>query len=148
MQQDNQGSIFNDLEFDQVARQHIRTIAQWGMIIVILAVIGYAINLFQAFTANPYEQLAQQEGFGQLFQRFSGTNKGSTIFFVILGLLIHFFLFRFCTQAKRAVDLSDAASLGSSFASLKGYFMIQAIIVIILFLLALLGIMIGGLAAG
>lgn len=147
MEQENQSGLFNELEFDHVAKQHIKGIAQWGMIAVVLAVVGYIINLIQAFTANPYEQLAAQEGFGNLFQRFSGTSKGSTIFFVVVGLFLNFFLFRFCTQARRAADLSDSTALGSSFSSLKGYFMIQAILVIIVFLIFLLAILVGGFAS-
>lgn len=147
MQQENQGSIFNELEFDNVAKQHIRGIAQWGMIIVVLAVIGYIINLIQAFTASPYQQLAEREGFGNLFSRFSGTDEVSTVVVVLVGLFLNFFLFRFCTQARRATDLSDTAALSSSFSSLKGYFMIQAILVIIVFLIFLLAILVGGFTA-
>lgn len=148
MQQENQGSIFNELEFDHIAKQHIRAMAQWAMIIVILAIVGYVISLIQAFTASKILVGSSREGFGQMFESLSGSSKTWTIVSVLIGLFINFFLFQFATKARKAVDMQDGSMLGRSFANLKAYFMIFSIIMIIMFVVVLLLAVLGGMNAG
>lgn len=130
MQQENNESLFEEIEFDHVARQHILGICQWGMIVVVLAVVGYAISIIQSLTMTELEKAyVRDSGFQSYF-----SSSSSTVGMVItigVGLLINFFLFRFCTQAKKATELQDGAALGRSFGNLKSYFMIMGILAIV-----------------
>lgn len=129
MQQENNESLFEEIEFDHVARQHILGICQWGMIVVVLAVVGYAISIVQALTMTELERAARDSGFQSYFS--SSSSIVGMVLTIGMGLLINFFLFRFCTQAKKATELQDGAALGRSFGNLKSYFMIMGILAIV-----------------
>lgn len=142
MQQENNESLFEEIEFDHVSRQHILGICQWGMIVVILAVVGYVISIFQALTMTELEKaFARDSGFSSYF-----TGSSSAFGMVItigVGLLINFFLFRFCTQAKKAAEMQDGSALGRSFSNLKSYFMIMGILAIVFAALFVFAFMFG-----
>ena len=94
------------------------------------AVVGYAISIIQSLTMTELEKAyVRDSGFQSYF-----SSSSSTVGMVItigVGLLINFFLFRFCTQAKKATELQDGAALGRSFGNLKSYFMIMGILAIV-----------------
>lgn len=139
----NEPGLFNDLEFDNIARTHIRSIAQWAMVIAILAVVGYVISLIQAFTAPELPTIQQSEGFGNFFMGMERNSIPFTILSVAIGLLLNFFLYRFASQAKKAIDTRNGTELGQSFNSLKAYFMIYSILIIIVFVIILLAVALG-----
>lgn len=136
MQEENQTHLFSDLEFDHTAKQHIRTIASWAMIVVVVAVIGYILALVDLFSGKE-APVQQSEGFG-FGVSLSGSDTTSSIVMILVGLLINFFLYRFANQARNGLDGLNQIQLNSSFNSLKTYFMIMSIILIIVFLLVLL----------
>ena len=136
--ENNSPDLFNnEMEFDPMAKQYIRSMAGWAMIIVVVAVIGYVLNILELF--GRHSRYAGAEGFDMGFSRNTGSSDTfSTVFFVIIGLLINFFLFRFATQARAAVDGLDQSKLNSSFNNLKAYFMACSIVLIIVFVYVLL----------
>ena len=138
MEEQNQTHLFNDLEFDQTAKQHILSIASWAMTVVIIAVIGYIITLVDAFSRQS-EAVARPEGFGFGFA-FSGSDATSSVIVVVFGLLINFFLYRFASQAKDGINGLSQSQLNRSFNSLKIYFMILSIVSIIILLIVLLAV--------
>ena len=84
----NEPGLFNDLEFDNIARTHIRSMAQWAMVVAILAVVGYVISLIQAFTAPELPSIQQSEGFGNIFMGLERQSIPFTILSVAIGLLL------------------------------------------------------------
>lgn len=139
----NEPGLFNDLEFDNVARAHIRGMAQWAMVIAILAVVGYVISLIQAFSAPALPAVSQSEGFSDIFMGLERESIPFTILSVAIGLLLNFFLYRFASQAKKGIDTHNGTELGQSFNSLKAYFMIYSILIIIVFVIVLLALAVG-----
>ena len=141
MDQHTNQDLFSDLTFDQTAKQHIRGAATWAMTIVVVAVIGYAIVLIQLFTQQPVAARST-EGF-DFKVMLNNQTMGSALISTGLGLLINFFLFRFATQAKAAVDGLNQRQLISGFNSLKVYFVILSVIMIIVFVCVLLAVVYG-----
>lgn len=138
MEQDTENSLF-DLSIDETAKEHLRKICSWTMIIVITAVIGYVIAIIKALM--PKTQVIQSEGFGVSVS--AGQNLGSAIFGIIIGLLVNYFLYQFANLTKKGVNGMSQTDLNAGFYNLKIYFVIISVLVIIvlaIFLLALLAI--------
>lgn len=138
MEQDNRSSnLFNEMSIDAMGKQYIRSLASWAMVIVVVAVIGYIINILELFKAKPVSY-SRMEGFGGFAQGLSGSNAFSVFFGIVIGGLINFFLFRFASLAKAGIDGHDQQKLTSSFNNLKAYFMACSIMLIIIFVFCLL----------
>lgn len=144
MQDENQVHLFNDLEFDTNAKQHINSIASWAMVIVVTAVISYLINILQLFSKP--EAVVRSEGF-EFSAGISGTNTFSSVIGIIIGLLINYFLYRFASLARVGVNSLDQGSLSKSFSSLKSYFVITTVILIIVFVIILLSVIVVSMSA-
>jgi len=125
-QQDASSSLF-DLSIDETAKDHLRRICSWTMVIVITAVIGYVVAIIKALM--PKAQVIQSEGFGVSVG--AGQNLGSVIFGIIIGLLINYFLYQFANLTKRGVNGMSQTDLNTGFYNLKIYFVIISIMVII-----------------
>ena len=130
--------LFED-EFvlDETGKITIRSLASWAMVIVVTSVLGYVVSIFEAIYKKDTEYVAT-EGFGAGFT-YGSSSVGGTIFVALVGLLINFFLYRFAMQSKRALDSVDVGTLNSSLRSLKIYFVITSIIMILVLLFVLLG---------
>ena len=126
MEQDAENSLF-DLSIDETAKDHLRKICSWTMIIVIVAVIGYVVAIIKALM--PKAQLVQSEGFGVSVS--AGQGVGSVIFGVIIGLLINYFLYQFSNLTKKGVNGMSQTDLNAGFYNLKIYFVIISVLVII-----------------
>jgi small-conductance mechanosensitive channel len=132
-QQDASSSLF-DLSIDETAKDHLRRICSWTMVIVITAVIGYVVAIIKAFM--PKAQVIQSEGFGVSVG--AGQNLGSVIFGIIIGLLINYFLYQFANLTKKGVNGMSQTDLNAGFYNLKIYFVIISIMVIIALAIVLL----------
>ena len=125
-QHDTENSLF-DLSIDETAKDHLRGISSWAMIIVITAVIGYVVAIIKA--AMPKAQVVQSEGFGVSVS--TGQSLGGAIFGIILGLLVNYFLYQFANLTKKGVNGMNQTDLNAGFYNLKIYFVIISIMVII-----------------
>jgi hypothetical protein len=137
MQTENtQSDLFKDeFHLDDTGKMHIASLASWAMVVVVTSVLGYIVNTFELFISkDEYEQV---EGFSSAFSY--GSSTGGSIFSIIIGLLINFFLYRFASQAKTAVGALNPEKLNNSFRNLKIYFVITSILMILVLLLVLLG---------
>ncbi len=132
-QQDANHSLF-DLSIDETAKDHLRKICSWTMIIVIAAVIGYVVAIIKALT--PKAQVIQSEGFGVSVS--ARQTLGSVIFQIIIGLLINYFLYQFAKLTKKGVDGMSQTDVNAGFYNLKIYFVVISIIVIIILAIVLL----------
>jgi small-conductance mechanosensitive channel len=133
VQQDSDNSLF-DLSIDETAKDHLRRICSWTMVIVITAVIGYIVAVIKALM--PKTQVIQSEGFGVSVG--AGQNLGSVIFGIIIGLLINYFLYQFANLTKKGVNGMSQTDLNAGFYNLKIYFVIISIMVIIALAIVLL----------
>lgn len=123
---------------DSIARQHIRSIASWATIIVTTTVVGYALSLIVSFLRKS-PAIQQSEGFDLTSRLGGGSETLTEIITILIGLFINFFLFRFATQAKAAIEGYNQEQLASGFRNLKIYFMITTILAVIVAGILILG---------
>jgi hypothetical protein len=126
MEHEPANSLF-DVAIDETAKDHLRRICSWAMIIVVTAVIGYVVAIIKALL--PKAQVVQSEGFGTSIT--SGENLVGVVFGIIIGLLINYFLYQFATVTKRGVNAMSQTDLNAGFNNLKIYFAIISVLVII-----------------
>ena len=131
MQDDNQGHLFTELGLDFTARQHILSIASWAMIVVVVAVIGYILNIIQILMGAK-EATPQSEGFG-MADAFAANSTTSSVISIIIGLLINFFLYRFASMARTGINELNQDQLNKSFNNLKFYFVTMSVILMVVF---------------
>jgi hypothetical protein len=143
MEQDTENSLF-DLSIDETAKDHLRKICSWTMIIVVTAVIGYAVAIIKVLL--PKTQAIQSEGFGVSVS--TGQNLGSVIFGIIVGALVNYFLYQFANRTKRGVNGMSQTDLHAGFYNLKIYFVIVSVLFIIILAFALLVLVALGAKAG
>lgn len=139
-QPEGQSHLFEDLSFDFTAKQHLRSIASWAMVIGVIALIGFAISLYQVFT-TPELVRNRSEGFDlNINMQAGGGTKIWTIVSILIRLVLVIFLFRFVSQVRTGLNGLNQSALNSSFNSLKIYFMIAGILALVVILFFLLGI--------
>ena len=132
-QEQQQSSIFN-FSFDDTSKEHIKTIGIWAGINAILSFVGLAINIvtFVLASNNVYYRRPQ------LFEGFSA-NNGFTLFIqVTVSVVLNIFLFMASTQLKKGLQGMDNESLTKGFASLRSYYKIYGIVLIVVMILFLL----------
>lgn len=140
--QENESNLFNDLDIDPIVKNHIRSMISWAIVIVTVAVIGYAITILELFSSGG-QRTVRKEGF-DLTLTIGSSGIGGPVLSVLVGLLINYFLFRFASQARTGLDGLNQRQLNSSFNNLKAYFMATSIITIIVFVLLLLSSLVLG----
>jgi len=141
-QTNNETSLF-DLSIDEAAKNHLKNISSWVMVIVISAVIGYILAILKALQSRPH--VVDSEGFGVSAK--TGPNLGGVIFGIIIGLLINFFLFQFANLARKGVNRMSQSDLNAGFYNLKIYFVIIGVLLIIALIILLLAVLVVGLSA-
>ena len=137
-----ENSLF-DLSIDETAKNHLRSMATWSMVIVISAVVGYVLAILKALQTKP--QIVHSEGFGATIAM--GGSLGGAIFGIVIGLLINYFLFQFANLTKRGVNGMSQSDLNAGFYNLKIYFVIISVLLIIILVIALLVVLVFGLSA-
>lgn len=137
-----ENSLF-DLSIDETAKDHLRSLAKWSMVIVVCAVIGYVLAIIKALQAKPHA--VQSEGFGTSFT--TGGSLGGAIFGIVIGLLVNYFLFQFANHTKRGINGMSQADLDTGFYNLKIYFAIIGVLFIVVLVIAFLVILVFGLSA-
>ena len=135
----NSSELFGDLSFDHTAKQYLRSIISWARVIVVVAIISYAISLIKVLT-TPEVVTPKSEGFDLNFTVGKSESIGSVVFTILVGLLINYFLYRFAALAKTGLNGLNQDSLNRSFNNLKVYFIICTICCILLFLVFILGL--------
>lgn len=144
----NQLDNFFNIPLDAATRSQIKQAAQWARICSLCAFIGYAISLTVLFIGSRISTAAgfdSEEG-----QRIVGMVRATTIVFALIttaiGVIINLFLYRFAMAASRGMDAMDNHTTNDGFNSLRKYFKINGILLIIGLCIAGLGIL--GLLAG
>ncbi len=141
-QPENQSSLFSELEYDPMAKSYIGSMASWALIAGICSIILLCVSIYEAY--RPREIFARRtEGFGG-FEMVSNAAIGSGIISIIITLVINVILIRFAVTTRRQLENGNAMGLGQSFGSLKAYFMIISILVILAMTLLFLGLLVAG----
>jgi hypothetical protein len=134
---------FFNLSFDTDARQQLRQIALWSKICSLSAFAGYVISLVVAiFGHKNYSLEAEGFSFGGYIRSGNSSLVGILITAVCGGIL-NYFLYRFAVAVDQGVQSSDALKVNTGFDSLRIYFKILGIGLVVVFSLAIICIVIG-----
>ncbi len=138
----NQLDNFFNLSFDNDARQQLRQIALWSKVCSLSAFAGYVISLVVAiFGHKDYSLEAEGFSFGGFIR--SGSSLISVLITAVCGGILNYFLYRFAVAVDQGIQSSDALEVNTGFNSLRIYFKILGIGMIVVFSLLILGFLFG-----
>ncbi|MET0392503.1 MAG: hypothetical protein ABW019_05150 [Chitinophagaceae bacterium] len=126
MQTENQTDLFAGVSFDITAREHIRSMAGWVMTGVVVAILGYILS-----AADLAIHPAAGAETGNFSMGLSGLEMSVSIVFILVGLVVNYFLYRFAILARRGLNNQDQAKLNAGFHSLKLFFIVTSVICIV-----------------
>jgi hypothetical protein len=122
-------NLFPDsLQIDERAKQHFTGITTWCIIIVIVALIGYVLNIADLMMKKSVPM--QSEGFSMKLE--TKRSPAGIIIGLLIGLALNYFLYRFATQTQKAIATYDQDKLNNGFSNLKTYFVFFSIIMILI----------------
>jgi hypothetical protein len=137
---EQQTDLFSsEIKIDGVAKEHIRSLASWAMVIVVVAVAGYILNILELIMQPNEPVVTQAEGFSVSFLSGQRSVTG-TIITIMIGLAINYFLYRFASTAVGSINGLSQEKFSNSFRNLKIWFAITTIIMILFLLLLLIGV--------
>jgi hypothetical protein len=135
---EQQSDLFsNEIKIDSAAKEQIRAIASWCMVIVVVAVSGYILSILELFLQPDEPVITQSEGFSASFLAGQKSVAG-TIITIMIGLAINYFLYRFASTVGTSIASLSQEKFSNSFRNLKIYFAITTIIMILFLLLLLI----------
>lgn len=127
-----QNDLFDEsVKIDTNTRRHLSGLATWALVVVGTAIGGYVLSLLQAFMGKPTQD-STTEGFGKLLEMDSN-DVGSTIFSLVIGMIVYFFLLRFALQTRKSISTMNDDLVAPAIRNLRIYFMIiTAILMLVL----------------
>jgi hypothetical protein len=129
--QPSQLDNFFNIAFDDGIRAQVRSAASWAKICAICAFITSGIALLVAL----FGRQAESENFGASGLVRAGNVLGAVLVAAI-SVFINYFLYRFATATTKGMNAMDIISTNEGFNSLRTYFKILGIILIIVLSLA------------
>ena len=124
--QQNNENIFN-LTLDQEAKSFLKTIAVWAKIIAIIAFVEVGLSLVNAFIGKESAAVI----IGSIFAAMIGG---------LISVLLNVFLYRFAKKVGDGIASSNQQLFNEGVNSLRNYFKIYGIILIIGLSLILIGV--------
>jgi hypothetical protein len=143
----NQLDNFFNLAFDASTRAQLKQAALWAKICTLCAFIGYAVALVVAIFGRSDETSLSGEGINVIFSS-SGNNVFGAVITAAIGVFINYFLYRFATATARGMDSMDTIRTNEGFNSLRIYFKIYGIILIVCLSIAALVMLVGIIGMG
>ncbi|MBF6608875.1 MAG: hypothetical protein ITG00_09080 [Flavobacterium sp.] len=131
-----------DLQLNEVALKYLEEIAKWSRFLSVAGYIGLAFLLLLGLVSGIFLTSSADVVTGIFVIVFYSA-------FVSVYIFPVFYLYRFSTKVKNALQLSDSQELAESFGYLKSHYKflaIASIIIISLYALMMFGAVIGGLA--
>lgn len=146
MEEQNQLDNFFNISFDGAARNHMKQIAMWAKICALCAFVSYAVSLALALFGHK-DFSAEAEGFSFGFYVRAGNSIIGVLITIIIGGIMNYFLFKFSVAASQGVESMDSGKLNEGLNSLRTYYKIYGILVIIALGIVALGIIVFSIAA-
>jgi len=140
MEQQNQDSSLFDLRIDENTKEQLRGLSKWAMIVVVTSIISLVLSIIQAFTAK--RETVEYGSFKM--QADKNPNVGSVIISVIVSAILAYMLYQFSVFTKKGVDNLSQPDLNKGLSSLRSYFMVYGIIIIIVMAIILVALLIVG----
>jgi hypothetical protein len=151
MENQQQHTDIFGLQFDEQAKNSIKTMATWAMIIAVISLADILFSFVEYFKArNKINQFADEYEFrGGFSSVASGTSLVTLVLSTIISLLLSWFLYQFSTRARSGIDGMDTAELNQGLAGLKNYFLTTAVLVIIVMAFMLIAMLfVGSIGSG
>ncbi len=128
---ENQLDNIFKISFDDNSRGHLKTISMWAKITAICAFVGYAVALVSAFLGkNQSSSYVTSEGF-QTNSLVRGSSIAGAFLVAIIGVAINYFLYKFAVDTNEGISNIDQQKLNEGLQSLKTYYKISGILIII-----------------
>ncbi|GGB24612.1 hypothetical protein [Puia dinghuensis] len=131
---------FFNIAFDTTTRAQIKQAAVWAKVCTLCAFIGYGVALVVAIFGNRVLSTDTEEAV-QISASFRTGNIIGVIITSGIGAIINFFLYRFAVATARGMDSMDSIKTNEGFNSLRIYFKIYGILLIIGLSLAVLAVL-------
>ncbi|MES2328969.1 MAG: DUF5362 family protein [Bacteroidota bacterium] len=116
--ENNLNDIFK-LEMSPKLKEDLRAAATWGRIIAIMGLCSAALSLIVSITRGAVL---------------------SALIVAAISVFIYLYLFKFGNEAKKALDTNDQQLLNEGLLSLRTYFKILGVIMIIVIIICVLAI--------
>jgi hypothetical protein len=147
MDQQHSGQSLLDLDVDPQVSRSFREASRWAKFIGIIWAICLGFIVLIAALGGA----AFVDGFTSAVESYESPigDLIGRMFFVVMGLIVIvggillFFLFKFCSQTKAGLERQDQSLFNNGLKSLKNYFMIYGIIALLWFLVILAGFVMG-----
>lgn len=134
---------FFNIAFDPAVRAQVRQATLWAKICTLCAFVGYAIALVVAFFGQ--QQLETEYSMSSEGLQVANTVRTVTIGTVLVstafGVFINYFLYRFAVSTAKGMNSMDSVKTNEGFNSLRRYFKIYGILLIIALSLCGLGLL-------
>ncbi|MBS1948574.1 MAG: hypothetical protein JST47_12485 [Bacteroidetes bacterium] len=141
MENQNQLDNIFKISFDDNAREQLRSISLWAKISAICAFIGYGIALIVAFLGKTKAGFVTGNDADVVGSMARGSIVASALVTAIIGTAINYFLYKFAVDAKQGLSGIDQVKLNTGLSSLKTYFKILGIILLICLIIVALVIL-------
>jgi len=128
---------FFNISFDEATRGQVRKAAQWARICALCTFIGYGVSLIVTFFGRQTELTETESGIQITSAYRAGAILGSLLV-VGIGVWIYYFLYRFAISTAKGMDTMDSIKTNEGFDSLRRFFKIVGILLIIGFSLFML----------
>jgi len=128
---------FFNISFDEATRGQIRKAAQWARICALCTFIGYGVSLIVTFFGRQTELTETESGIQITSAYRAGAIPGHLLVFGI-RVWIYYFLYRFAISTAKGMDTMDSIKTNEGFDSLRRFFKIVGILLIIGFSLFML----------
>lgn len=127
-QQENQTSIFDNGQLDVQEKSAVLKLSGNVKIFAILLLVNGVLGLLAYFTTR--QEVIVAEGFATSIIN-SQNNIVATLIGFLLNVLFFYFLYRFSTSSKKAIEGLDQSELNISFNYLGTYFKIIGVLLIL-----------------
>jgi hypothetical protein len=141
-----------ELQFTQQAQSFYSETAKWATFLSIIGFLGSALMILVAIIMFAMGSvIGSGMGNNPMAGMFSGGLLGGFyLVFALINFFPAYYMYKFASKAKAALNNNDTATLTESFENLKSYFKftgIAVIIVIALYALVIIGAVIVGVSA-
>ncbi|HEX4372670.1 MAG TPA: hypothetical protein VHZ50_05125 [Puia sp.] len=134
MENENQLDSFFKINFDDDAREQLKTIVLWARICAICAFISYTVALIVAIFGKTISSTYSDQGY-QVTSYIRTWAIASALISGIIGFAINYFLYRFAADTKQGLEVVDQVKLNEGLSNLKTYFKIVGILLLIVLII-------------
>ena len=130
---------FFNIALDTGIRAQIKQAATWARICALCAFIGYGVALIVAIFGRAAADSGESESVGNMVRI---GRIGFVLVSILIGGAINYFLYRFAVATIKGINDMDNITTNDGFNSLRTYFKICGIILIIVLCLCALGMLV------